>query len=270
MSTSVLLRQRHDLVSGAGLGTNSASSANYHFSAGTPLQNLDSSELKPLAFGRGLSTDVFRKRIDKSQEISLRSFQELKRLKRVSVYGSAQTKPGDGFYEHAQTVGKALGRAGFDVVTGGGPGSMRAIAEGASGEGASTTGLAMAFIGEEHSKDVHAVMRHFDNFFSRMRAFEQEAAKTASVPGGIGTMMELTSIATKLDTKKVDDLMDDSIVLFDYKNVFKNWKTTLQNNFVKYGLMSQRAVDRFKIFDEHHIEDGIAFLKTNKNFTLAC
>lgn len=194
---------------------------------------------------------------------------EMRRKNSVSVYGSARTRPGDGYYEHAQKVAQAMGKAGFDVVTGGGPGAMRAVAEGASEYGVKSTGLAMNFIGEEPSADVHKKMRRFNDFFKRMDAFEEEAALSASVPGGIGTLMELTSIATKIDTNNTPWSMQRQIVLFDKNNVFRDFVAHLQDNFVNKGFMSQKTLNIFKIFDEDHIDDGVRLLKNSRGFTEA-
>ncbi|MBY0403935.1 MAG: LOG family protein, partial [Cyanobacteria bacterium] len=192
-----------------------------------------------------------------------------KRLHTVSVYGSARTKPGDGYYEHAQKVAKALGKAGISVITGGGPGSMRAVAEGVLKLPVRSLGLAMSFIGEKTSEDVHKRMMHFDNFFNRMSTFEKEGALTASVPGGIGTLMELTNIATKLSTGNTPWSLQKQIVLFDKNDVFKDFVNHLQKNFVDKGLMSQSAVNFFKVFDEDHIDEGVALLKSYQSFTEA-
>jgi uncharacterized protein (TIGR00730 family) len=217
----------------------------------------------PVRFGLASSVEEPTPKGKKSKNVVLNSFQELKRMFSVSVYGSASTRPGDGFFEHAEKVGQALGNAGFHVVTGGGPASMRQVAAGALAQQSPTTGLAMDFIGEEPSADVHSQMLYFTDFFKRMSTFESTAAKTAAVPGGIGTLMELTSILTKLVTGHVSDTMHDAVVLFDYKDVFKNWKQNLADNFVKHGLMSADVLDRMVIFDEHHIEEGVRFLKNH-------
>jgi predicted Rossmann-fold nucleotide-binding protein len=130
-------------------------------------------------------------------------------------------------------------------------------------------GLAMSFIGEEPSADVHKDMRHFNCFFDRMNTFEAEAALTASVPGGIGTLMELTNIATKLDTQNTPFPMQRQIVLFDKDGVFKDFIKHLDENFIQRGLMGKKILDIFKVVDEHHIEDGVALLKANQSFTAA-
>lgn len=193
---------------------------------------------------------------------------ESRRRRTVSVYGSSRTKPGDGYYEHARRVGEALAAAGLNVVTGGGPGSMRALATGAFRFPVNVMGMAMTFIGEEHSHDVHTEMRHFNNFFDRLDNFESEAALTAAVPGGIGSLMELTNIATKLDTGNCPYSMQKQIVLFDKGGMFRDFKKHLADNFVQRGFMSKNVLDMIHVVDEDEIEKGVVLLKKNRQFTL--
>ncbi len=204
-----------------------------------------------------------------TDRVTLNALKENLRKNTVSVYGSARTKPGDGYYEHAQKVGEAMAKAGLSVVTGGGPGAMRAVAEGAFRFPVNVLGMAMSFIGEEHSQDVHKVMRHFNNFFDRLDNFESEAALTACVPGGIGSLMELTNIATKLDTGNTPYPLQKQMILFDRNNMFRDLKQHLQENFVKKGFMSQRVLDMMVVVNENEIDKGVALLKANKEFTKA-
>ena len=55
--------------------------------------------------------------------------------KAVTVFGSARTPPGDPEYERAHEVARLLARAGFAVITGGGPGIMEAANRGARAGG---------------------------------------------------------------------------------------------------------------------------------------
>lgn len=190
------------------------------------------------------------------------------RYQNVAVYGSHATRPGDGYYEHAQRVGAALATSNMGVVTGGGGGSMRAAAEGAVSRGGHTIGMAMSFVGEQPSTDVHREMYHFSNFSDRLdKGFERRSALTAAVPGGIGTLMEITKKVTELSTDKTVLPAQKQVVLFDRNNIFRNFKQYLQDNMVANGLMSQESLDMLKIVDETQIESGIRQLQANGQFT---
>jgi predicted Rossmann-fold nucleotide-binding protein len=146
----------------------------------------------------------------------------------VIIYGSAQILPGTPEYDFAKQVGAAIGKQQIDqkqlyVVTGGGPGAMRAAAEGAQSVGAHTVGAAMAFIGEIPSHEVHPEFVIHPDFSSRIDGeggYEQRAAYTAVVPGGIGTEQELIKKAVELLYDKTPYPSQKQIVLFDYDNFF--------------------------------------------------
>ena len=191
------------------------------------------------------------------------------RNRNVAVYASHATRPGDGFYEHAQQVGAAIADAGMGVVTGGGCGSMRATAEGASSHGGHTVGMAMDFIGEAPSDDVHREFYKFKNFEERLDGFEKRSALTASVPGGMGTMMEITKKLTELSTDKTKLSSQKQMVLFDRNNIFANFKQYLQDNLVANGLMKQSQLDMIKVVDENHVQDGVTMLQSGNRFTSA-
>ncbi|MBY0405780.1 MAG: hypothetical protein K2X66_17890, partial [Cyanobacteria bacterium] len=113
----------------------------------------------------------------------------------IIVYGSSRTQEGTPEYLYDVAVGKALGSIEkngkkMHVVTGGGPGAMRAVAEGATNVGAHAVGSAMNFIGETPSTDVHPEFVVHPNFAERIDApggYEHRGAYTAAVPGGPGT-----------------------------------------------------------------------------------
>ncbi len=189
------------------------------------------------------------------------------RYNNVAVYASHATQPGDGFFEHAQQVGAALGEARLGVVTGGGDGSMRAAAQGALSRGGHTIGMAMDFIGETGSPDVHREFYKFSNFNDRLKGFDERSALTAAVPGGIGTLMEITKKLTELSTHKTDQPAQKQIVLFDKNNIYRNFKRFLQDNLVANGLMSPEALDMLKVVDENHIGEGVGLLRGNGQFT---
>ena len=71
----------------------------------------------------------------------------------VSVFGSARSRPGSDEYATAQAVGAALGRAGFAVITGGGPGAMEATNRGARDAGALSVGLGIELPVEQVMND---------------------------------------------------------------------------------------------------------------------
>src|SRR5207344_687080 len=109
----------------------------------------------------------------------------------VSVFGSARTPPRHPSYELARTVGRALGEAGFSVITGGGPGIMEAANRGAHEAGAKSVGVNIELPFEQAMNPYVDIPLRFHYFFTRKVMFVRYASGFVVLPGGFGTMDEL-------------------------------------------------------------------------------
>ena len=121
----------------------------------------------------------------------------------VTVFGSARTTPGSPDYELAVEVGRALGAAGYAVITGGGPGAMEAANRGAREAGAQSIGLNIELPFEQHINPWVDVGMNFRYFFVRKTMFVKYAQAFVCLPGGFGTLDELFEALTLVQTKKV-------------------------------------------------------------------
>src|SRR3954447_14447562 len=93
----------------------------------------------------------------------------------VSVFGSARSKPGSWETEMAQDLGGALARAGYAVITGGGPGVMEAANQGAREAGGLSVGLGIELPFEQGINPWVEIGIDFRYFFARKTMFVKYA-----------------------------------------------------------------------------------------------
>jgi uncharacterized protein (TIGR00730 family) len=121
----------------------------------------------------------------------------------VTVFGSARTPPSHPDYALVRDVGAALGRAGYAVITGGGPGLMEAANRGASEVGATSVGCNIQLPREQATNPYVTVALRFDHFFARKVMFVRYACAFVVGPGGFGTLDELFEALTLIQTATI-------------------------------------------------------------------
>jgi uncharacterized protein (TIGR00730 family) len=123
----------------------------------------------------------------------------------VCIFGSARTRPGDEEYEHAREVARAIGEAGFAIITGGGPGSMEAANRGARDAGATSVGLNIELPAEQGLNPYVDIGIEFHYFFARKLMFVRYSDALVCFPGGFGTLDEMFEALTLIQTRKAVD-----------------------------------------------------------------
>lgn len=169
---------------------------------------------------------------------AFRTFRPHRHRRKVSIFGSARTPPGNPVYEHCRRFAEALTRRGFMVITGAGPGIMRAGNEGARRENSFGVNIRLPF--EQEANDIivgDPKLVNFKYFFTRKLSFVKESDAIVLFPGGFGTMDEGFESLTLLQTGKCDPL---PVVLMDVpgSNYWPSWEKYLRENLLQKGLIS--------------------------------
>jgi uncharacterized protein (TIGR00730 family) len=120
----------------------------------------------------------------------------------VSMFGSARIKPGHPYYDKTQQIARLLSDAGFAVISGGGPGLMEAANRGAFAGRSPAIGLNILLPNEEGRNEFQDVSFDFRYFFARKMMFVRFASAYVVLPGGFGTLDELSECLTLVQTGK--------------------------------------------------------------------
>ncbi len=129
----------------------------------------------------------------------------------VSIFGSARVDPGDPQYTAAEETARLLVKAGYAVVTGGGPGIMEASNKGAKEAGGASIGCNIELPFEQGMNAYVDIAVNFRYFFVRKTMFVKYAEAFIIFPGGFGTLDELFEALTLIQTGKVRDF---PVILF--------------------------------------------------------
>ena len=121
----------------------------------------------------------------------------------VTVFGSARTEPDDPVYVQARDLGARLARAGFAVITGGGPGVMEAANRGCHEAGGLSIGCNIELPHEQSVNEYVDLAIEFRYFFVRKTMFVKYADGFVIFPGGFGTLDELFEALTLIETRKI-------------------------------------------------------------------
>jgi uncharacterized protein (TIGR00730 family) len=161
----------------------------------------------------------------------------------VSVFGSARSKPDSPECELAHRLGGALARAGYAVITGGGPGVMEAANKGASEADGLSVGLGIELPFEQGINDFVDIGIEFRYFFARKTMFVKYAQAFVVLPGGFGTMDELFEALTLVQTRKVTRF---PVVLMgtDYWRGLLDWMRGRMVGEAKIGPGGPHALER--------------------------
>ena len=121
----------------------------------------------------------------------------------VTVFGSSRFPEDHRYYQLARQLGYQLGKAGFTVMTGGGPGIMEAANRGALEAEAESVGCNIQLPREQESNPFLTVQLKFNHFFVRKVMMVKFSSAFVILPGGFGTMDEIFETLNLIETQKL-------------------------------------------------------------------
>jgi uncharacterized protein (TIGR00730 family) len=175
-------------------------------------------------------------------------FEAVERIDRpaVTIFGSARVPRDDPSYLAAVETGRQFARAGFAVVTGGGPGIMEAANRGCREGGGLSVGFNIVLPHEQDSNAYLDVDLTFRHFYARKTMFVKAAEGFVVFPGGFGTLDELFESLTLIQTGKV---MHFPVVLFgrSYWQAELDW---IRDGLLARGMVSPEDLDLLMVTDD--------------------
>ena len=164
----------------------------------------------------------------------------------ITIYGSARLKPDDELYTQTEEIAHRLGEKGFSIITGGGPGVMEAANKGAFEAGAKSVGLNIELPEEQVSNAYTTKSITFSHFFARKVMLVKYATAFVFIPGGLGTLDELTEVLTLIQTYKMKPF---PVILFNsgYWEGFLGW---LRSSVLAREFISEGDLDLLRVCDE--------------------
>ena len=164
----------------------------------------------------------------------------------VTVFGGAKVPKRHSYYRASVRVAEALSRAGFSVITGGGPGLMEAANLGARQAGGRSIGCNIRLPGEQVPNSYADTIIHFNYFFARKVMFVKYAVGVVGMPGGFGTLDEIFEALTLKQTGKVNTL---PVVLYgsEFWSGLIEW---LEKQPVEQHLLSRRDLKLITLSDD--------------------
>src|SRR5947209_7120932 len=186
----------------------------------------------------------------KEMRQAFRLFAPYRDVPKVTIFGSARTRPEDPLYRQTRDLAAALARAGWMVVTGAGPGIMAAGAEGAGPERSIGVNIRLPF--ESPNPLMTGSERNLVSmkyFFTRKLMLMKESAGFAVLPGGFGTMDEAFELFTLLQTGKAAPA---PVVLLDVNGgtYWETWHRFVRDELETRGLIDPDDHSFYKITDD--------------------
>ncbi|WP_448583266.1 LOG family protein [Thermocrinis sp.] len=173
----------------------------------------------------------------------------------ITFFGSSRLTQDSDYYKHAYRTAFLLGKMGFHIITGGGPGIMEAANRGAYDAGTLSVGLNIQIPTEQKPNKYQNLSLKFEYFFVRKVMLLKYSMAYVIFPGGFGTFDELFEALTLMQTGKIYKF---PIIL--YGSAF--WHGLIdymENTMVSFGVIDKK--DTSLIFHANTPEEVVRIIK---------
>ncbi len=164
----------------------------------------------------------------------------------MTIFGSARSSRKPPYYEMARQLADKLVLAGFNVITGGGPGIMEAANRGAADAGGVSVGMNIQLPCEQKPNPYANVAINYHYFFVRKVMFVKSSVAYVVLPGGFGTMDELFEALTLIQTRRIKGFP----VILMGSDYWRGLLTWLKKTMLNEGMIAQKDLDLIQVIDD--------------------
>jgi len=164
----------------------------------------------------------------------------------ISIFGSARLPPEHFYYQKTVELAEMLGKEGFAIISGGGPGVMEAANKGALIHDQPSIGLNIELPMEQRPNPYQNIALNFRYFFVRKVMFVRYSIGYVCMPGGFGTLDEFFEALTLMQTHKIYPI---PLVLFgtDFWSGLMDW---MKAKMMEYGTISEEDLALITVTDD--------------------
>jgi hypothetical protein len=174
----------------------------------------------------------------------------------VSIFGSSRASRRSKYYRLAERTARGLAKAGYAIITGGGPGIMEAANKGAKEAGGESVGLNIELPEEQRPNRYVTTLLNFRYFFARKMMFVKYSCAFVIFPGGFGTMDEFFESLTLIQTHRIK-LFPVVLMGSTYWHPLRQW---LRNSMLAEGCISGGDLQIFRILDD--VDEAVDYVVT--------
>lgn len=164
----------------------------------------------------------------------------------ITIFGSARFNEDNKYYKTTVELSNALGKKGFPIISGGGPGIMEAANRGANDADQVSIGLNIELPREQHPNPYQNLALSFRYFFARKVMFVKHSMGYVCMPGGFGTLDEFFEALTLMQTNRIYPM---PLILFgsDFWTGLIDW---MKKSLIDYKTVGDIDFDLIKITDD--------------------